>query len=106
MQSNRAPRRIMLSILGAAALVAAPASASILNYVGECVPFARAASGIQIWGDAWTWWSQAATKYQRGQAPEQLFQSKIGPDAFVEGVFVQDHGCAGVGKMDALRGSS
>ncbi len=70
MQSNRAPRRIMLSILGAAALVAAPASASILNYVGECVPFARAASGIQIWGDAWTWWSQAASKYQRGQTPE------------------------------------
>ena len=60
----------MLSILGAATLVAAPASASILNYVGECVPFARAASGIQIWGDAWTWWSQAANKYQRGQTPE------------------------------------
>ena len=70
MQSNRTPRRIMLSILGAAALVAAPASASILNYVGECVPFARAASGIQIWGDAWTWWSQAESKYQRGHVPE------------------------------------
>lgn len=70
MQSNRTPRRILLPILGAAALVAAPASASILNYVGECVPFARAASGIQIWGDAWTWWSQAASKYQRGQTPE------------------------------------
>ncbi len=57
-------------MLGAAFLLAVPASASILNYMGECVPFARAVSGIQIWGDAWTWWSQAGGKYQRGQRPE------------------------------------
>lgn len=57
-------------MLGAASLLAAPASASILNYVGECVPFARQASGIQIWGDAWTWWGQAQGKYQRGDVPE------------------------------------
>ncbi|MBX3595478.1 MAG: CHAP domain-containing protein [Sphingomonas sp.] len=59
-------------MLGAASLLAAPASAfaSILDYVGECVPFARAVSGIQIWGDAWTWWSQADGRYQRGQQPE------------------------------------
>lgn len=41
----------------------------MLDYVGECVPFARAASGIQIYGDAWTWWGQAAGKYQRGSQP-------------------------------------
>lgn len=74
MKSNRTPRRIALPMLGAALLLAVPASvaapASILDYVGECVPFARAASGIQIWGDAWTWWGQAATKYQRGNSPE------------------------------------
>lgn len=57
-------------MLGAASLLAAPASASILDYVGECVPFARQASGIQIWGDAWTWWGQAQGKYQRGDVPE------------------------------------
>lgn len=57
-------------MLAAASLLAAPASASILDYVGECVPFARQASGIQIWGDAWTWWDQAAGKYQRGDVPE------------------------------------
>lgn len=57
-------------MLGAAILSAMPASASILSYVGECVPFARAVSGIQIWGDAWTWWSQASTRYQRGNDPE------------------------------------
>lgn len=53
-----------------AALVSAPTqAASLLDYVGQCVPFARAASGIQIYGDAWTWWSQADGKYQRGHQP-------------------------------------
>jgi surface antigen len=33
------------------------------------VPFARAASGIQIYGDAWTWWTKAAGHYQRGDIP-------------------------------------
>ncbi|MFN3435610.1 MAG: CHAP domain-containing protein, partial [Sphingomonas sp.] len=55
----------------AATLVAAPlgASAGLLDYVGQCVPFARAASGIQIYGDAWTWWDQAGGKYDRGHDP-------------------------------------
>jgi surface antigen len=55
----------------AAALLATPASAaaSLLDYVGQCVPFAREASGIQIYGDAWTWWGQAEGKYDRGHAP-------------------------------------
>lgn len=48
---------------------AVPASASLLDYVGECVPFARAASGIQIYGDAWTWWDQAEGRYARGETP-------------------------------------
>jgi surface antigen len=36
----------------------------------QCVPFARDASGIQIVGNAWTWWDSAAGVYQRGAAPE------------------------------------
>ncbi len=36
----------------------------------QCVPFARAASGIGLVGNAWTWWDQAAGRYQRGTAPE------------------------------------
>ncbi|TPG22808.1 CHAP domain-containing protein [Sphingomonas koreensis] len=53
-----------------AGLSAAPApAASLLDYVGQCVPFARAASGIQIYGDAWTWWDQAKGKYERGDEP-------------------------------------
>ena len=34
-----------------------------------CVPFARNASGIQIRGDAHTWWSQAKGLYPRGKHP-------------------------------------
>ena len=54
----------------AVAAAALPAQAtSLLDYVGQCVPFARAASGIQIYGDAWTWWDKAAGHYQRGDTP-------------------------------------
>lgn len=37
----------------------------------ECVPFARAVSGVQLYGDAYTWWAQAAGKYARGKVPQQ-----------------------------------
>ena len=36
----------------------------------ECVPYARERSGVQIRGDAWTWWSQAAGLYRRSHAPK------------------------------------
>lgn len=60
-----------LTFMIVAAMLVVPARAnSILNYRGECVPFARTVSGIQIWGNAWTWWEQAAGKYRRGTSPE------------------------------------
>jgi surface antigen len=40
------------------------------RYHWECVPFAREVSGIQIYGDAWTWWKQAEGRYQRGSRPK------------------------------------
>ena len=36
----------------------------------QCVPFARALSGIQIYGDALSWWDQADGRYQRGHRPQ------------------------------------
>ena len=36
----------------------------------QCVTFARMFSGIQIFGDAWTWWSQAVNTFRTGRAPE------------------------------------
>lgn len=36
----------------------------------QCVPYARAESGIEIYGDAHLWWQKAAGRYDRGRAPE------------------------------------
>ena len=36
----------------------------------QCVTFARFFSGLQIFGDAWTWWDGADGKYARGNQPE------------------------------------
>jgi hypothetical protein len=35
----------------------------------QCVPFARLESGIDIYGDANTWWDQAAGRYPRSNLP-------------------------------------
>jgi surface antigen len=35
----------------------------------QCVPVARQVSGVQIYGDAWTWWGQAEGRYARGHTP-------------------------------------
>ncbi|MEO5373181.1 MAG: CHAP domain-containing protein [Alphaproteobacteria bacterium] len=35
----------------------------------QCVPFARAVSGLELRGDAHTWWEQAADRYERGRTP-------------------------------------
>jgi len=35
----------------------------------QCVPYVRAHSDIKIYGDAYTWWDQAAGRYPRGPAP-------------------------------------
>lgn len=37
----------------------------------ECVPYARNISGVQIWGDAVTWWAQAENKYVRSSRPAE-----------------------------------
>ena len=36
----------------------------------QCATFARMLSGIQIFGDAWTWWNQAIGKYSTGETPQ------------------------------------
>lgn len=36
----------------------------------QCVTFARSASGIDLHGDAYTWWDSAAGRYDRGHTPE------------------------------------
>ena len=43
--------------------------ASTLPPYLQCVPYARRVSGIQIYGDAHTWWGQADGKYAKGTRP-------------------------------------
>lgn len=50
-----------------ALMMAAPAMAGYL----QCAPFAREVSGIAIRGNAYTWWTQAEGRYDRGQTPRE-----------------------------------
>lgn len=36
----------------------------------QCVPYARETSGVEIFGNARTWWGQAAGRYERGYTPK------------------------------------
>ncbi len=36
----------------------------------SCVPYARAATGMTVAGNAWQWWENAAGQYARGYVPE------------------------------------
>ena len=49
-------------------LLATPVQA--LNEGLQCVPYARALTGVEIRGDAHTWWGQAEGRYQRGTMPK------------------------------------
>lgn len=51
------------------AVVDGGGSAALPPYL-QCVPYARQVTGIQIRGDAWTWWDQAEGRYARGFWPK------------------------------------
>ena len=57
----------------------------------QCVPYARQLSGIQIYGDAHTWWGQAKGRYKRGSEP------KVGAV-----MAVQPHGNSRLGHVAAV----
>ncbi|HEX4177730.1 MAG TPA: CHAP domain-containing protein [Rhizomicrobium sp.] len=50
----------------------------------QCVPYARDHSQVKIHGDAYTWWDQAAGRYQRGNLPMagsvMVLANYAGPD--------------------------
>jgi surface antigen len=54
----------------AAALALSTGGAAHADSYWQCATFARMFSGIQIFGDAWTWWNQALGKYSTGAAPQ------------------------------------
>jgi hypothetical protein len=47
---------------------AAGGSSELSPYL-QCVPYARQLTGVQIYGDAHTWWGQAEGRYARGGTP-------------------------------------
>jgi surface antigen len=65
-----------------------PQGRSVVRHEGQkamqCAPYAREHSKIKIYGDAYTWWNQAAGKYPRGSAPEKgsilVLYNYAGPD--------------------------
>lgn len=62
--------RTLLGSLAVAAMVTlAPTANAVAETYWQCVPFARLISGIQIFGDARTWWQQAIGKYETGFQP-------------------------------------
>jgi surface antigen len=54
----------------AACLLLTPAHAQARSIL-QCVPFARQVSGIDIRGNAKTWWYQAEGRYERGNVPRE-----------------------------------
>jgi surface antigen len=62
---------IVMALVAAPEVKALPVLAPVQPLSGECVPVARALSGIQIRGDAHTWWGQAEGRYARGQQPRK-----------------------------------
>ena len=62
--------RALLSSLAFAVMVSlVPTAGAVADTYWQCVPFARLMSGIQIFGDARTWWQQAIGKYETGFTP-------------------------------------
>ncbi|MCB2072413.1 MAG: CHAP domain-containing protein [Novosphingobium sp.] len=70
---------------------AAGGSAELSPYL-QCVPYARQLTGIQIYGDAHTWWGQAEGRYARGRTP------RAGAV-----MAVQPHGNSRLGHVAAVR---
>jgi surface antigen len=62
-------KRAIIGSLAVAAVLSLSPTVGASEPYWQCVPFARLASGIQIFGDAWTWWRQAAGKYETGFQP-------------------------------------
>ena len=51
-------------------MTAVPAQAKAKGMFWQCATYARAISGVNIHGNAWTWWDQAAGRYERGETPK------------------------------------
>jgi surface antigen len=60
-------RTVIVVLMLMTASIAATAAAAT-SYL-QCVPFARAASGVDLFGNARDWWAAAEGRYERGRDP-------------------------------------
>lgn len=61
----------LAALLAALFLMATPLSAQEFGGSNwQCAPFARLVSGVQLFGNAATWWAQAEDRYERGNTPK------------------------------------
>ena len=67
---SKRKRTLWGSLAVAAVMSFASVSGAFAETYWQCVPFARLVSGIQIFGDARTWWQQAIGKYETGFTPK------------------------------------
>lgn len=63
-------KALLSSMTVAAVLALSTGGVAHADSYWQCVTFARMFSGIQIFGDAWTWWNQAVGKYTTGETPQ------------------------------------
>jgi surface antigen len=66
----RGSMRTLASSLAVALFMCLSPGGAFADSYWQCVPFARLVSGIQIFGDANTWWQQAAGRYETGVRPK------------------------------------
>ena len=64
------PKAVFSSLAVAFVLACSFGGAARADTYWECVTFARMFSGIQIFGDAATWWNKASGAYSRGATPQ------------------------------------
>ncbi len=62
-------RTLRLAAMMLALTTALPATAQTWAGSWQCVTFARAFSGIELFGNAATWWHQAVGQYEQGFTP-------------------------------------
>jgi len=68
---HKRTKTLLGSLMVAVTLAFSGGTAAQADPYWQCVTFARMFSGIQIFGDAWTWWSQASSgKYPTGFTPK------------------------------------
>ena len=63
-------RTLVGSLCACLALAFSGVGAAHAEDYWQCAAFARVFSGIQIFGDAWTWWQKATGHYLKGDTPK------------------------------------